>query len=176
MHYVDPASAQSQSVVSALSSSLNNPPNPTLTIVMALAHGDRIELQSTDRSKTGAQVSLSVANSIGAGATTWISASRTNIIETIAHSIRNFQVTAPTNPVPGSFLQATITKTNGTQFSFSVTNTSGDMTLIQMAPQLINLINASPDLTNLNGLSAQDLITVEVPFPPFQYVEFNLLA
>ena len=172
INYIVPAVATIKSVTSGLTSALNNLTNTTK--VRAFDHGDRIELQSFDRSKHGSQLSLSVSNSIGPGATTWLAASRTNLLDTIAFGLRNFQIQAPTNPVPGSFLQMTITKTNGAQFSFGITNTSGDLTLIQMAPQLLSLINASPDLAGVDGLIGEDLETDAVT--PFQFVDFNLAA
>lgn len=172
VNYVVPASATIKSVTTGLTSALNAVAN--VTKVNAFAHGDRIELQSTDRSKRGPQVSLSVSNSTGAGATTWLAASSTNFLDTIAYGLRNFLITAPTNPVPGSFLQMTITKTNGTPFIFGVTNTSGTLNLTDLAPQLVSLINASPDLSGPDGLVAEDLVTDLLT--PFQAVEFNLVA
>ncbi len=172
INYLVPGTATIKSVTSGLTSALNNLTNTTK--VGAFDHGDRIELQSFDRSKHGSQLSLSVSNSIASGATTRISASRTNFLDTIAFGLRNFQIQAPTNPVPGSFLQMTITKTNGTQFRFGITNMTGDLTLIQMAPQLLSLINASPDLAGLDGLIGEDFETDAVT--PFQFVDFNLVA
>ncbi len=172
VNYLVPLNTTVRSVTTSLTSSLNSINN--LTKVNAYAHGDRIELQSTDRTKSGSQVSFSTSNSIGTGAnaTTWIAANRTNLLDTIAHGIRNFQITG--NPVLSSFLGATITKTNNAQFVFSVTNTTGTATLTEMAQQLLNQINSSPDLAGVDGLSGQDLITDS--FGPTQKSEFNLLA
>src|SRR6185436_9618678 len=88
--------------------------------------------------------------------------------------LRNFLIAAPTNPVPGSFLQMTVTKTNGGQFIFGVTNTSGDLTLTNLAPQLLSLINASPDLASADGVVGDDLVTDLLT--PFQAMDFNLYA
>src|SRR5262249_40901617 len=94
MNYLVPLNATLKSVTTGLTGLLNTPANTNVTKVLAYAHGDRIELQSFDRTKTGAQVSLSVSNSIGPGtaATTWLAASRTNFLDTIASGIRSFQV------------------------------------------------------------------------------------
>jgi len=172
VNYLVPLNATVQTVASGLTTVLNNVNN--VTKVNAFAHGDRIELQSTDRSKTGAQLSLSASNSIGtaAKATTWISSSGPVFLDTVAFGNRNFQVAG--NPVPGSFLLATITKTNGTQFLFGVTNTFGTSTLTQMTDQLLSQINSSPDLSGNDGLSGQDLITDALT--PVQKTEFNLQA
>jgi uncharacterized protein (TIGR03790 family) len=175
-NYLVPLNATIKSVAAGLTAALNGVSGATK--VTAFTHGDRLELQSSDRTKPGAQVSISVSNSIGAGtaATTWITASRTNCLDTIAQGLRNFQITAPATPDTNSFLQLTVTKTNGAQFAFGVTNASGDLTLIQMAPQLLNLVNSSADLMGLDGLNGQDLIGYSPPTLPFQYAEFNLLA
>jgi len=172
VNYLVPLNATIKSVTSGLTAALNTVNNATK--VAAFAHGDRIELRSSDRSKTGAQVSVSVSNSIGAGtaATTWITTSRSNLLDTVASGIRNVLFFG--NPVSNSFLQAIITKTNAAQFAFGVTNSSGTMTLTQMAQQLIDLINGSPDLNGADGLTCQDLLTDAVD--PTQATEFNLQA
>jgi len=172
VNYSVPLSATIRSVASGLTIALNNVNNATK--VDALAHGDRIELQSTDRAKTGAQVSFALSNSIGSGSseTTWVSSRQTNFLDTIAFGLRNFQITG--NPTPGSFIAATVTKTNATQFVFGVTNTSGTMTLTQMAQQLVDQVNGSPDMTGADGLSGQDVITDALT--PVQKTELNLLA
>jgi len=172
VNYLVPLNATIKSVTSGLSSALNNASG--VTKVNAFVHGDRIELQSSDRSKTGSQVSLSTSSSIGtaANATTWLSSSGPSFLDTVAFGIRNFQIAG--NPVLGSFLLATITKTNGSQFSFGVTNTSGTLSLTQMADSLLNQINVSPNLSGSDGLSGQDLLTDAVS--PIQMTEFNLLA
>jgi uncharacterized protein (TIGR03790 family) len=170
--YVVPPSATVKSVTSGLTSMINGMSG--VTKVSAYAHGDRIELQSTDRSKHGPQVTLSVSNTVSAGATTWLAASGTNCLDTIAYGLRNFLITAPTNPVPGDFLYMTITKTNGSQFTLGVTNTAGNLTLVDLAPQLVSLINATPGLAVADGLVAEDLVTDLLV--PFQAVDFNLVA
>jgi uncharacterized protein (TIGR03790 family) len=170
--YLVPLNATIKSVTRGLAAAVNNV--STVTKVNAFPHGDRIELQSTDRSKAGSQVSLSTSSSIGtaAKATTWINSSGSSFLDTVALGIRNFRIAG--NPVLGSFLVATITKTNTTQFSFGVTNTSGALTLAQMADQLLNQINNSPNLSGSDGLSGQDLITDAIS--PVQMTEVNFLA
>jgi uncharacterized protein (TIGR03790 family) len=174
--YVVPAPAPTPATIKSVTSGLTTAINGMagITKVSAFAHGDRIELQSTDRTRRGPQVSLSVSNTTGAGATTWLAASGTNFLDTVAYGLRNFLITAPTNPVLGSFLHMTVTKTNGGQFTFGVTNTSGNLTLIDLAPQLVSQINASPDMAAADGLVGDDLLTDLLI--PFQAVEFNLYA
>jgi uncharacterized protein (TIGR03790 family) len=172
VNYPVPSNATVKSVTAGLTTALNNISN--VSKVAAFAHGDRIELQSFDQTKAGAQVSLLTSNSTGsaASATTWITSNRTNLLDTIASGIRNVQITG--NAILGSFLAATITKTNGSQYFFGTTNTSGTVTLTDMASQLIAQINSSPDLSGSDGLSGQDLVTDAVN--PVQQAEFNLVA
>jgi uncharacterized protein (TIGR03790 family) len=174
-NYTVPGGATIKSVASNLTARLNQTTYTNSTKVMAFAHGDRIELQSLDRTKSGAQVSLSVSNSIGSGTalTTGIAASRTNFLDTVAFGIRGFDIKGA--PVNGNYLQLVVTKTNGVQVSLGVTNNSG-MTLTQMAQALLDLINATPTLQGADGLTGEDLFTDSIgPVPPPE-VEFNLRA
>ena len=177
MNYSVPLNATIKTVASGLTTVLNMSVNTNVTKVLAYAHGDRIELQSFDRTKTGGQVSLSVSNSMGTNAvlTTQIAASRANFLDTVASGIRGFTITG--NPISGSFIQLIVTKTNSVPVSLGVTNNSG-MTLTQMTQALIDRIstNTNPSLQGADGLTGADLITDAAgPVPP-QQVEFNLMA
>src|SRR5205807_8481139 len=79
-NYTIPAGASIKSVVSNLTVRLNGAAYFSATKVQAFAHGDRIELRSTDLTKPGSQIPVGVSNSIGTAAilSTWLSASRTN--------------------------------------------------------------------------------------------------
>jgi hypothetical protein len=116
-----------------------------------------------------------VSSSIGTGTalTTFLAASQTNFLDTIASGIHSFQITG--NPGAGAFLQVVVTQTNGTQASLGVTNNSG-LTLTQLTQELIDLINtnASPSLQGPDGLVGMDLVTTALT--PQQQVEFNLGA
>src|SRR5882724_10554120 len=119
MSYLIPLNATIKSVASNLTSLLNALANTNATKVQAFAHGDRIELQSFDRSKKGPQVSVSVSNSIGAAAaqTTWVLSSRGDLLDTVAYGVRGIQIAG--TPVNGNFLQLVVTQTNGTLSTFS---------------------------------------------------------
>ena len=67
MNYTALPGATIQSIASGLAAVLNTTANTNVTKVSAILHGDRIELQSFDPVKTGAQISLSVSNSAGSG-------------------------------------------------------------------------------------------------------------
>jgi hypothetical protein len=180
-----PASATIKSVAAGLAGVLNVTANTNVTKVLAAAHGDRIELQSFDITKTGSQVPISVSSSIGtAGAlTTFIGASGTNCLDSTAHGTLQtltlpqslpggFQITG--TPVSGSSITATITKTNGTQVGVTATYVAGSATtLFQIAQQLLNSINANPNLTGADGVNGQDLVNTSQATPQ---VQFNLYA
>jgi uncharacterized protein (TIGR03790 family) len=173
LNYLVPFGTTLKSAASGLADVLNAASNTTR--VVAVAHGDRIELQSFDRSKLGSQVPLLVSNSIGAGTalTTFLISGRTNLLDTVASGIRGFIVSG--TPVSNSFIYTTITRTNGTQVSVGVTN-SANQNLTQFAQQFLDAINAIAGLQGSNGLTAEDLITDSTgPTPPPQ-VEFNFLA
>jgi len=173
-NYVVPAGATIKSVASNLTVRLGTTPYTNSTKVAAFAHGDRIELQSLDRTKAGGQVSLSVSNSIGTGTalTTFLRASGTNFLDTVAYGIRGFQITG--DPVNGTFLQVVVNRTNNTPVSFGVTNSAG-WTLTQLTQALLDLMNTngSPSLQGPDGLRGEDLVTTSLS--P-QQVEFNLRA
>jgi hypothetical protein len=100
---------------------------------------------------------LSVSNSIGAGSslTTFISAARTNFLDTIAWGI--LPITIGGTVVPGDYLQLTTTKTTGAVVSVSVTNTATGVTLSQFIQTFMNAINATASLQGSDGLVSEDL-------------------
>jgi uncharacterized protein (TIGR03790 family) len=153
--YNVPANATISSVVSNLVNQLNANPFHLLTKVDAFARGDRIELRSTDTNKAGAQVTLSVSNGIGSGAalTTFLSAARTNFLDSEAFGLRSYIVTG-TAP-SGSVLSVTITKTNGATVTLASTNTTG-LTLGGLALDLALKINFATALHPPDGLLVED--------------------
>jgi hypothetical protein len=175
MNYLVPQGASIASVTTSLTSLLNQAAYTNLTKVVATAHGDRIELTSIDRTKSGGQVPVAVASSPGTGAalTTFIAASRTNFLDTVAYGYRNFQVAG--SATNGMVLRLTVTKTNAMQVTASVTNTSG-LTLTQMSQALLDLVNTNSTLglMGADGVTGEDLITDASP--PNEVVEFNLRA
>ena len=173
INYVVPSNATVSSVAAGLAAVLNDPTNVSVTKVTAAAFGDRIELQCTDRSQRGSQIPLSVSNSIGSGAalTTFLAATGTNLLDTIAFGLRNYNVSNAPNA--GDYLQLSITKTNGTVVVVSVTNNAA-LNTGQLVQQLVNAVNASASLTTTDGLEAQDFID----YTPYglPMAEFNLQA
>ena len=174
-NYIVPASATIKSVVSNLTARLNGSTYSAATKVTAYAHGDRIELQSTDMTRSGSQDSVTVSNSIGTGSalTTFISASSPTCLDTIAYGTRGWDIKG--NPMPTGSLGVTVTTTNGGTATMSVMNT-GSQTLQQMAQALSDLIrtNTSPSVSGPDGLVLEDL--QNNPFGPVQVVALNLRA
>ena len=171
-----PAGATIRSVTDDLTAVLNSSVNTNSTRIVAFAHGDRIELQSIDRSIVGEQISVTASNSIGSASrlTTFVSVGLAQFVDTFATGIRGFAIIG--NPVTNDYLHLTVTKPNSVQVGFGVTNSTGTLTLTEMALQLINLVNSSSSLQLPDGLKAQDFITdVTGPKPP-EIVEFYTVA
>ena len=162
MNYTVPAAATLDSIAAGLTSLLNSPANLNATKVAAFAHGDRVELHSTDILKSGAQVSLAVSNSIGAGtaATTFITASGPSLLDTVAYGLHNLVITNSANYPPpiGAWLLLTVTKTNGSVVSVGVTNSVFGTTVPALVSALISAVNADAQLTGTDGCVAEDFI------------------
>ena len=173
INYTVPSDATVSSVAAGLATELNEPANTNATKVTASAHGDRIELRCADPSQRGSQIPLSAGTSIGGGAalTTFLAATGTNLLDTIAFGIRNYYVTNAPNA--GDYLQLSITKTNGTMVVVSVTN-NGGLNIGQLVQQLVSAVNSNAGLSTPDGLGAQDFID----YTPhgLQLAEFNLQA
>lgn len=168
-NYGVPASATIKSVASGLAGVLNSTSFTNATKVLAMVHGDRIELQSFDPTKTGAQVTLAVSNSLaGPPVSSFILSSRTNFLDSIAWGIRACDITGA--PSLGSFLKVVVTKTNGIQVALAVTNAVSGTTMAQLTQQLLALINAAPALQGNDGLAAEDFYFIPSKF------QFNLRA
>lgn len=173
INYTVPSNATVSSVAAGLAAALNDPTNVNATKVSATAYGDRIELQGNDRSQRGSQVSLSVSNSIGSGAalTTFLAATGTNLLDTVAFGIRNYNVSNAPNA--GDYLQLSVTKTNGTVAVISATNNAA-LTTGQLVQQLVSAVNSDTNLSAPDGLTAQDFIDYTPDGLPM--AEFNLQA
>ena len=86
-------------------------------------------LQGTDINTPGAQIPVNVSNAIGSASalTTFVAASQTNLLDTVAYGYYGSDGTgfsAANPPNVGDYLQLVVTKTNGTQVTLSVTNTA----------------------------------------------------
>ncbi|HWX18859.1 MAG TPA: TIGR03790 family protein [Candidatus Binatia bacterium] len=178
-NYFVPANATLQSVASNLTSRLNETGYSNLTKVAAFAHGDRIELRSMDSSKTGAQATVLgfTTVSVGSAPTTFIAASRTNFLDTIAFGRHNLVVNMSTNdpPLPGSWLLLSVTKTNGSIVNLGVTNPASGSTIPLMVSNLVNGVNGNPALSAGDGCLAADFIDYSVHVDTNDHAaEFNV--
>jgi hypothetical protein len=173
-NYLVPSNATIASVASGLADVLNQSAYAGQAKAQATAYGDRIVLQSTDINTPGAQNSLSISNSIGSASAlaTFIAASRTNFLDTVAYGLYGFSVSNA--PSVGDYLQLIVTKSNGTQVTLTFTNTSPGTNTSGLTGQLINAINNNAALQAADGLVAEDFFPYDGYGLP--YAEFNLRA
>ena len=153
---VVPEAASVPAIAAALSAALNNLSNETR--VVAMPSGDRIELQSTDLFRPGAQTLASVSNWIGGAPdlTTFIATSRPDFLDRLARGYGTFQVSG--SAAAGDVLTVTVTKTNGDTLTLSVTNPAPPSSPMQLCQQLLALINATPALRGTDGVPAEDTL------------------
>ena len=175
-NYTVPGGAVIQSVVSNLTLRLNQSAYTNATRILAVQHGDRIELQSFDISKAGAQVPIAVSSSIGSAPvlTTSVAASGDSFLDTVAFGIREFSITGG-SPSVGAWLQLSLTKTNGSVVTIAITNTVSGATLPALAQELVNLVNSNAALQDADGVTAEDFIPYD-PSSGQPYPQFNLRA
>jgi uncharacterized protein (TIGR03790 family) len=173
-NYLVPSNATIASVASGLADVLNQPAYVLQSKAQAVACGDRIGLQFTDLNPPGAQIPASVSNAIGPalGLTTFVTASMTNFLDTVAYGLSGFSVSNA--PSVGDYLQLIVAKTNGTQVTIAVTNVSPGTNTSGLTGQLINAINNNATLQAADGLVAGDFFPYEGYGLP--YTEFNLYA
>ena len=179
-NYPVPSNATIKSVASGLAGLLNQPAYAGQSKVQATAYGDRIELQFTDINPPGAQIPVSISNSIGSASalTTFVAAGTTNFLDTVAYGFYGSDglgFSVSNAPSAGDYLQLVVTKTNGTQVTLAVTNTAPGTNISGLAGQLINAINGNSTLQAADGLVAGDFIPYD-DYPGIPFVQFNLYA
>ena len=174
MTYTVPASATLQSVAIGLTAVLNTAINTNTTKVHAFAHGDRIQLLSLDITQPGSQVAVSASSSMGLASalTTFVAASRTSFLDTIAFGRRNFGVGYA--PSSNSYLLLTVTKIGGAVVTVGATNSAGNTSISALTQTLVNLINVTPALQGSDGVMADDFINGDGNSTPDAF--FNLYA
>jgi hypothetical protein len=183
MNYSVPSSATIKTVTSGLAAVLNQIVNTNATKVRALAHGDRIELQSFDSTKRGTQLPITVSNSIGSAAalTTWISTPTNHFLDTTAHGLRSYLITNLLGV--NDFLELIVVKTNGQTVVTSVTNQVAGATLADFARSLFTIVNSRVELLGPDGVVIEDVnMHEDPPYNEFIYGtndhsgEFNIRA
>jgi len=180
-NYLVPSNATIASVASGLAGVLNQPAYVLQSKAQAFVCGDRIGLQFNDINTPGAQIPVSVSNSIGSASTltTFVAASCTNFLDTAAYGIHyNYYVT--NTPQVGDYLQLVVIKTNGQVVTTSVTNTTSGTTLSQFAKALFDAVNTNVTLQSGDGLVIEDVIMHEdytYAYGPNDHAgEFNIRA
>jgi uncharacterized protein (TIGR03790 family) len=166
--YSVPNGASLSTVAAGLTAALNAGSNATK--VAAFNSGDRIELQSVDLSTPGSNVLLSASTLAGSAAqrNVTLSVARANFLDTAAAGYLGLTVTNPT--ANGDWLRLEVTKTNGTQLSIGVTNTSGLTNVSDLCQLLMSAVNNSPALQGADGVVAGDL------YPDVNAAHFFLYA
>lgn len=154
-NYPVPANATLQSVASDLADLLSASSNQSG--VTARAIGDRIELHSLDFTTPGGAIPVATASFAGTGAalTTFVTASRTNFLDSIAFAAT--QLAVSNAPLAGDWLQLDILKTNGTRLTLATTN-SATNTVSQLVQDLVGQVNGAADLQSSDGVVAEDFI------------------
>jgi uncharacterized protein (TIGR03790 family) len=167
LSFTVPLNATIKSVAAGLAAVLNSVPNQPTTKVTASTHGDRLQLSSTDPVRTGSQTYVALSNHIGTASslTTFITAARTIFLDTIAYGLRSFNVSGTL--VPGDILILSVTLTNGTPVSVSLTNSAPSGSVGSFVQQLLALINATPALQGADGLVAEDFEAFNPNSPNF---------
>jgi uncharacterized protein (TIGR03790 family) len=175
-NYTVPAGATILSVASNLALRLNQTPYSSATSIQAVPYGDRIELRSLDRTRSGAQVTVSVSNSVGTaiGLTSWLTASAGAFLDTIAYGVRGY-TNSGSAPAVGDYLQLTVTKTNGEMVPVAVTNTTSGTSLADFTQGLVNMVNTNAALEGSDGVAAEDFIGAN-PLTGQPNPQFNLRA
>ncbi len=179
-NYTVPTNATIKSVAAVLAGVLNQSAYAAQSKVQAVAYGDRIVLQGTDLNTPGSQipVSLSITAGSAPALTTFVTASQSSLLDTVAYGFYGSDGTgfsAANPPRTNDYLQLVVTKTNGTQVTIAVTNTAPGTNISGLTGQLVDAINANSTLQAADGVMAGDFIP-EDDYPGIPYAQFNLYA
>jgi uncharacterized protein (TIGR03790 family) len=163
--YTVPVGATLQSIADDLAVAINGLSDQTG--IEANAMGDRLELESTNLDRAGAQTLVSVGNWAGGGPapTTFLTAARPDFLDSVARGSRLFQVSG--SATTGDFLQLAITKTNGEIVVLGVTNGGGPANTVALTQELLAMLNATPALQGPDGVSAEDTYPYGSTIMPF---------
>jgi uncharacterized protein (TIGR03790 family) len=174
-NYTVPAGANLKTIAANLAARLNQNSFSNATKVGASACGDRIVLHGLNASTRGNNILLSASNYLGSASVlaTFVTASRSDFLDSPASGFRNFFVTNV--PAPGSYLLMAVTKTNGTVVNVGATNSSGNTDPTLLVQALANAINANVNLNGADGVIAEDVFSYLVYYG-LPAAEFNLRA
>jgi hypothetical protein len=132
---------------------------------------DQVQWTSLSTNYAAGKLQLSISSAIGTASSlsTFIQASRPTFLDSEAFGILGCSIDG--SPQLGGWLQFTLTKTNGSVFSFSLTNQLSGATPTDIANQFMAMLNADPDLQGSDGIVAEDLL-IDV----FGKANFNIRA
>ncbi|HTL55094.1 MAG TPA: TIGR03790 family protein [Candidatus Limnocylindrales bacterium] len=151
--YIVTTNATLQSIAAGLAASINQISNTTQVKVVPV--GDRLALRSSDLSKTGEAIDLTIGPPAASGPprTTFITASRSTFVDSPAFAAGSFDLNTSL-AWPGDYLSIEIIKTNGLSARFSATNADYDIPLVTIARSLVDQVNSDVLLQGLDGVSA----------------------
>ena len=166
-----PANATLASLASDLNAQINLPANINSTRVSSLLRGDRLELRANIANRpappsglrvvtppilpTTPHVQSLVSSSAGSGGavTAYLTSPRNQFLNSPIAGSRGCSMNGLV--YAGSWVQATVTKTNGVVLRFAYTNQSITATPIDMATNLVAMINSAPGLQGPDGAVAE---------------------
>jgi len=163
-NYTVPAGATIKSIAAGLAAILNGASFTNLTKVKATAIGDRILLQCIDPTLPPEAVTLQTSNSLGTASdlTTYVSPARPTFLGSPAFGRRSFTISG--SLTSGDQISLTVTKTNGSTVTVSVTNSGAPTDLFGLVTSLTNAIFYHPDLAQDDGIIA-DAVTADLANP-----------
>jgi uncharacterized protein (TIGR03790 family) len=179
-NYTVPAGATLKSVVTGVANAINGLPNAKM---LASAHGDRVEMQSTDINLRATSIPLNAQTSQGSASllTTFIVPSDPVFLDSTARGLRSYTIT--NIPQAGDYLQLRAVKTNGQIVTVAMTNQVASTNLADFARAFFAKVNAEPALQGPDGLAIED-INMHEDYPYNVYIygvndhsgEFNVVA
>jgi uncharacterized protein (TIGR03790 family) len=174
------------SIANGLAAQATASANSAGSNLIAFAHGDRIELHSLSNTRPAPPTGLRsmsaqgilnanapalVSNVLGTASSlsTFLVAGRNTFLNSQAAGIKACSLGGTVGI--GAWCGINVIRTDGTLITLSVTNQSSSAALLDLAGQLVNLINSAPGLQGNDGITAEDLASGF-----FGVAQFNLRA
>jgi uncharacterized protein (TIGR03790 family) len=171
LNYTVPANGSMASIASNLNALINLPANTNRTHVVSSPHGDRLEFHANIATRPAPPLALHITatpgppasgpsqsmatSSAGAGGalTAFLTASRNQFLNSPICGYRGCSMNGLI--AVGSWVQATVTKTNGAIVRVAFTNQSSTATPLDIATQLVSIVNTTPALQGPDGTVAE---------------------
>ena len=175
--YTVPPNATLRVIASNLAQNINSPSVTNISGIVAVLHGDRLELDGIATNRpvspanlhrdgqpgSGGNGSRELASSAAGNAaalTTFIQAPKNVFTQSTARGLKACIINGPTQFQPGGWITIAVTKTNGVAVTVSVTNqAAAAATPLDLSGQLVNAVNANAGLQGPDGITATDLMT-----------------